>query len=168
MGFEGYTDFQKAVHANPLEVVFFASTGTPTDTGVHDIHRFLEDAVALINKARSIHITGSRSARASALCMNYMGRLVYDHFHLMMPAVSIKAEDLAKLSTDDLLIGFSTSSNATETFRLFRATHVLQITTIAITDDLISPLEVEASVTVIISVARKGRLYQRAPMISVI
>jgi len=167
-GFEGYPDFQKAVRASLFEVGSFAQTDTPTDTGVHDIDSCVKDAAALINKARSVHIAGSRSARAFALYMNYMGRMVYDHFHLMLPAASITAEDLAQLSTDDLLIGFSTRPYATETVRLFQAAHVLQIPTIAITDDFNSPLAAEASVTIIVPVAKKGRLYQMAPVITVI
>ena len=80
----------------------------------------------------------------------------------------VTAEDLAQLSTDDLLIGFFTRPYATETVRLFKAAHVLQIPTIAITDDLNSPLAAEARVTIIVPVAKKGRLYQMAPVITVI
>ena len=86
----------------------------------------------------------------------------------MLPAASITAEDLAQLSTDDLLIGFSTRPYSTETVRLFQAAHVLQIPTIAISDELNSPLAAEASVTIIVPVAKKGRLYQMAPAITVI
>ena len=125
-GFEGYPNFQKAVRASLFEVGSFAQTDTPTDTGFHDIDSCVKDAAALINKARSAHIAGSLSARAFALQMSYMGCMVYNHFHLMLPAASITAEDLN------------------------------------------SPLAAEASVTIIVPIAKKGRLYQMAPMITVI
>jgi DNA-binding MurR/RpiR family transcriptional regulator len=122
-------------------------------------------AAQMINKAGNVYIIGVRNAHAFALYMNYMGRMVFNNFHLLPPSASVTAEDLARLSRDDLLIAFSTSPYATETVRLVQAAYQLGIPTIAVTDAARSPIAQSASVSICVPITKQARLYQMAPVI---
>ncbi len=171
-GYEGYTDFQTAVRDWLLAdaaAAKAASQGAPSfDLQSPELQASINDAAAMINRARSVHITGFRSARAFALYMHYVGRMVFDHFHLMSPSGSGSPEDLARLTADDLVIAFGTLPYSTETVRLTDAARQLGIPTIAITDSKESPLATHASISVAVPIARPGRLYRMAPLTAVI
>ena len=100
--------------------------------------------------------------------MLFRSRMVFNNFHLMPPSASVTAEDLARLSRDDLLIAFSTSPYATETVRLVQAAYQLGIPTIAVTDAAGSPIAQSASVSICVPITKQARLYQMAPVISAI
>ena len=163
-GFAGYPDFQAAARRH-----LFASINQVPDAAPRRISSpAIARAAQMINEAGNVYITGVRNAHAFALYMNYMGRMVFNNFHLMPSAASVTAEDLAQLSRDDLLIAFSTSPYATETVRLVHAAYQLGIPTIAVTDAALSPIAQSASVSICVPITKQARLYQMAPVISAI
>lgn len=171
-GYEGYTDFQNAVRDWLLaETSLSAESPQGTVAGTEapsELQRQIAAAAAMINDARRVHITGFRSARAFALYMHYIGRMVFDSFFLMSPSGSGSPEDLAQITADDVMIAFGTRPYSTETVRIAEAARRLGIPTIAITDSPASPLAREASLSVSVPIVRPGRLYRMAPMTGVI
>jgi DNA-binding MurR/RpiR family transcriptional regulator len=165
-GFAGYPDFQAAVRRH-----LFAGNNQVPDAlaAPHQLNSpAIAKAAQMINEAGNVYITGLRNAHAFALYMNYMGRMVFNNFHLMPSSAPVTAEDLARLSSDDLLIAFSTSPYATETVRLMQAAQQLGIPTIAVTDASRSPIAQTASVIICVPITKQARLYQMAPVISAI
>jgi DNA-binding MurR/RpiR family transcriptional regulator len=165
-GFAGYPDFQAAARRH----LFTDNNPGPDE---HAAPRRINSpeiarAAQMINKAGNVYMIGVRNAHAFALYMNYMGRMVFNNFHLMPPKAPVTAEDLARLSRDDLLIAFSTLPYATETVRLVQAAYQLSIPTIAVTDAARSPIAQSASVCVCVPITKQARLYQMAPVISAI
>jgi DNA-binding MurR/RpiR family transcriptional regulator len=171
-GYEGYTDFQTAVRdwllADAAAAKATSQGALSADLQAPELQASINDAAAMVNRARSVHITGFRSARAFALYMHYVGRMVFDHFHLMSPSGSGSPEDLAQLTADDVVIAFGTLPYSTETVRLTDAARQLGIPTIAITDSKQSPLATHASISIAVPIARPGRIYRMAPMTAVI
>lgn len=100
--------------------------------------------------------------------MNYMGRMVFNNFRLMPPSASVTADDLARLSRDDLLIALSTSPYATETVRLVQAACQLGIPSIAVTDAARLPIAQSASIRVCVTITKHAQIHQMAPVISAI
>ena len=165
-GFAGYPDFQAAARRH---LFTDNNRGPDTHAAPHQLNSpEIARAAQMINKAGNVYIIGVRNAHAFALYMNYMGRMVFNNFHLMPPSASVTAEDLARLSRDDLLIAFSTSPYATETVRLVQAAYKLGIPTIAVTDAARSPIAQSASVSICVPITKQARLYQMAPVISAI
>ena len=165
-GFAGYPDFQAAARRH---LFTDNNRGPDTYAAPHQLNSpEIARAARMINKAGNIYIVGVRNAHAFALYMNYMGRMVFNNFHLMPPSASVTAEDLARLSRDDLLIAFSTSPYATETVRLVQAAYQLGIPTIAVTDAARSPIAQSASASICVPITKQARLYQMAPVISAI
>ena len=165
-GFAGYPDFQAAARRH---LFTDNNRGPDTYAAPHQLNSpEIARAAQMINKAGNVYIIGVRNAHAFALYMNYMGRMVFNNFHLMPPSASVTAEDLARLSRDDLLIAFSTSPYATETVRLVQAAYQLGIPAIAVTDADRSPIAQSASVSICVPITKQARLYQMAPFISAI
>jgi DNA-binding MurR/RpiR family transcriptional regulator len=165
-GFAGYPDFQAAARRH---LFTDNNQGPDSYAAPHQLNSpEIARAAQMINKAGNVYIIGVRNAHAFALYMNYMGRMVFNNFHLMPPSASVTAEDLARLSRDDLLIAFSTSPYATETVRLVQAAYQLDIPTIAVTDAARSPIAQSASVSICVPITKQARLYQMAPVISAI
>ena len=165
-GFAGYPDFQAAARRH---LFTDNNLGPDTYAAPHQLNSpEIARAAQMINKAGNVYIIGVRNAHAFALYMNYMGRMVFNNFHLMPPSASVTAEDLARLSRDDLLIAFSTSPYATETVRLVQAAYQLGIPTIAVTDAARSPIAQSASASICVPITKQARLYQMAPVISAI
>ncbi len=166
-GFDGYPDFQAAVRDSLFRQPSDPGGAGP-DAGGAQPSAQIREAADMINRARAVHITGARSARAFATYMHYMGRMVYDHFHLMSPSGAVTAEDLALLTGDDMLIAFSTYPYSTETVRLVEAAYSLNIPALAITDDISSPLARHASLSVTVPIIKQDRLFRMAPIITAI
>ena len=171
-GYDGYTDFQNAVRswllADHPAAKPAPQNALSVDMAAPDMQAQIVEIAVMINQARNVHITGFRSARAFAIYMHYIGRMVFDNFFLMSPSGSGSPEDLAQLSDDDVVIAFGTAPYSTETVRLVQAARQLGIPTIAITDSVESPLARQARASIAVPVARPGRLYRMAPMTDMI
>lgn len=174
-GFSGYPAFQTAVRAD----LYPTATKSPaTDDNVNSdtpkTHRSAKTqaqiykVAARIHTSRRVHIAGFRSAQAFASYMSYMGRMVFDNFHLMTESGLASAQDLAQMSPADTLITFSTTPYSSETVRLVQAARSLNIPTVAITDDILSPYGDYADLVIDVPISKTKRLFEMAPMISTI
>ncbi|WP_438997736.1 MurR/RpiR family transcriptional regulator [Candidatus Puniceispirillum sp.] len=173
-GYSGYPAFQRAVRANiyattPSSAADKYDNGASEPTQWRDkTHAQIAKVAARIHTSRQVHIAGFRSAQAFASYMNYMGRMVFDNFHLMTESGLASAQDLAQMSPADTLITFSTTPYSSETVRLVQAAQSLNIPTVAITDDILSPFGDYADLVIDVPISKTKRLFEMAPMISTI
>jgi len=164
LGYSGYREFQHAIRhevfphdddkRNPPE------SSASTDQ--------VNQAAALITAARRVYVIGSRSAYSFAHYTVYMARMVFDNFHLIAPSGANDAEDIAQMSSDDVIIAFSSRPYSIETVRLVEAAHQLNIKSVAITDRANSPLAKFAAVSVIVNIERGRHLYRMGAFFSAI
>lgn len=174
-GYSGYPEFQSAVRKDLYKVTSKSPMG---DDNVNNdkleslwnpsTQKQILKVAARIHTARRVHIAGFRSAQAFASYMSYMGRMVFDNFHLMTESGLASAQDLAQMSPADILIAFSTTPYSSETVRLVEAARSLNIPTVAITDDILSPLGNYADLVIDVPISKNKRLFEMAPMISTI
>ena len=174
-GYSGYPEFQSAVRADLYAVATPSSAADKYDNGASEqtqwrdkTHAQIVKVAARIHTSRQVHIAGFRSAQAFASYMNYMGRMVFDNFHLMTESGLASAQDLAQMSPADTLIAFSTTPYSSETVRLVQAARSLNIPTVAITDDILSPFGDYADLVIDVPISKTKRLFEMAPMISTI
>ena len=174
-GYSGYPEFQSAVRKDlyPEAVRSPAADDAVSSTDSKMLWTTKTQAqiakvAERIHTSRRVHIAGFRSAQAFASYMNYMGRMVFDNFHLMTETGLASAQDLAQMSPADTLIAFSTTPYSSETVRLVQAARSLNIPTIAITDDTLSPFGDYADLVIDVPISKTKRLFEMAPMISTI
>ena len=79
-GFDGYSDFQ--LHVKNL---FYSNNTKKENENFLNIKKVEESksidlAAKILTQSDSVYISGFRSAKSFALYMNYMGRMVFDHF----------------------------------------------------------------------------------------
>ena len=174
-GYSGYPEFQTAVR-NDLYPAPAKSSGAhngnnkviPDKPWNAKTQAQINKVAARLHSSRRVHIAGFRSAQAFASYMSYMGRMVFDNFQLMTESGLASAEDLAHMSPADTLIVFSTTPYSSETVRLVQAAQSLNITTVAITDDNLSPFDEYADLVIDVPISKTKRLFEMAPMISII
>ena len=100
--------------------------------------------------------------------MNYMGRMVFDNFYLLPDSGLSAAQDLAHLSSKNLLVAFSTAPYSTETVRLIKTAKSLNIKTLSFTDSVLSPLAQHSDYYVEVKIMKENKLFRMAPMVTVI
>jgi len=172
LGFDGYSDFQKAIQRHQHSQGSRPSNTSDAEGFDQAIDQaqdqFIEQAAALIANARQVYVTGARSAHGFAHYTTYMARMVFNKFQLIAPTGSSNAEDLALMSSDDVIIAFSSRPYASETVQFIKAAQQLGIKTIAITDAKTSPLAKMATVALTTPIKRGPFLYAMGPFLTTV
>ncbi|WP_281976233.1 MurR/RpiR family transcriptional regulator [Halobacillus litoralis] len=162
LGFSGYPEFQKHIQSSVqqqlttrerLEMSKEVYRGD--DQGIFDVlngdidnlemtmkHLNVEDfrkAVGYLLKARNVYIVANRSAAALGLFLHYYLDLILDHVE-MLDSIEKDADLLFDLQEEDLVIGISYSRYTKSTVDVFSYAHEKGASTIALTDNLLSPL----------------------------
>ena len=78
------------------------------------------------------------------------------------------AQDLAHLSSKNLLVAFSTAPYSTETVRLIKTAKSLNIKTLSFTDSVLSPLAQHSDYYVEVKIIKENKLFRMAPMLTAI
>ncbi|MDQ0268254.1 MurR/RpiR family transcriptional regulator [Cytobacillus purgationiresistens] len=103
-----------------------------------DEQQFLK-AANLLLKGRRIYICANRSAKAIGVFLQYYLNIILGHSE-MIGSADIVSEQLYKLQEDDVVIGISFARYSMNTIELVKYAKEQGATTIAITDNLMSPL----------------------------
>ena len=164
LGFDGYSDFQKAVQQFDHTPDHPPANNSDTDAFEDELHK----AAALITHARQVYVTGARSAFGFAHYTVYMARMVFNKFQLITPTGSMNAEDLALMSTEDVIIAFSSRPYSSETVQFVKAARKLDIHVIAITDTQNSPLAKLATVVLTTPIKRGPFLYRMGTVLTTV
>lgn len=164
LGFKGYKDFQKNIqrqrHIQSLSQDNYVSNDT--------FGNELKNAAALITAARQVYVTGARSAYGFAHYTVYMARMVFTNFQFIAPTGSMNAEDLALMSSDDVIIAFSSRPYSSETVQFIKAARQLDIQVISVTDTETSPLAKMSNVVLTTPIKKGPFLYQMGPVLTTV
>ncbi|MFS0749736.1 MurR/RpiR family transcriptional regulator [Oceanobacillus sp. 1P07AA] len=96
-------------------------------------------AVENLNSARRIYIVANRSATALGVFLQYYLEMILEHVELLQ-SLEISSDKLHQLNKQDVVIGISFSRYTKSTVQMFSFAKEKHATTIAITDNLLSPL----------------------------
>ena len=104
-----------------------------------DNHSF-EDAVRRILKAKEIYVIGLRSAAPLAQFLGYYLNYIFDRVHLVSSAAVDGFEEIARVSSEDVVVGISFPRYSTRTVEAMRFARSCGAQVISITDGPMSPL----------------------------
>lgn len=104
-----------------------------------DNHSF-EDAVRRILKAKEIYVIGLRSAAPLAQFLGYYLNYIFDRVHLVSSAAVDVFEEIARISSEDVVVGISFPRYSTRTVEAMRFARSCGAQVISITDGPMSPL----------------------------
>ncbi|WP_028782473.1 MurR/RpiR family transcriptional regulator [Thalassobacillus devorans] len=96
-------------------------------------------AVDSLVQARKVYIIANRSATSLGVFLHYYLNIILKNSELLQ-SVEVSAEKLSELEEEDVVIGISFSRYTKSTIQMFSYANKKQATTIAITDNLLSPL----------------------------
>ncbi|WP_408009834.1 MurR/RpiR family transcriptional regulator [Pseudalkalibacillus sp. A8] len=103
-------------------------------------------AVEYLLKARKVYIIANRSAVALGTFLHYYLDMILDHVE-MLDSIEQDADRLYELQKDDLVIGISYSRYTKSTVEVFSYAKEKGAMTVALTDNLLSPLIPHADVS---------------------
>ncbi|NBI30266.1 MurR/RpiR family transcriptional regulator [Chengkuizengella marina] len=169
LGFSGYPEFQRHIQTSVQQQLSTAErlklsnqVYGENDQGISQI--FKEDmgniqltmenldtnsfhqAVEYLLKAKKVYIVANRSAVALGLFMHYYLKMMLDHVEII-ESVKENTDLLYDLQSDDLVIGISYTRYTKNTVDIFSYAKEKGAITIALTDNLMSPLIQHADVS---------------------
>lgn len=168
LGFSGYRELQSEMQQSVQKqlttrerIKISSQVYDDSDQGIYDIFKddianirstmenldtkALLDAVDLLLKGKEIYITANRSSVSLGMFLEYYLDIILGNTHLLGP-VEIKPEELHRLNEKDVVIGISFARYSMSTVNMMSYAKELNATTIAITDNLRSPLIPHADV----------------------
>ncbi len=168
LGFSGYRELQSEMQQSVQKqlttrerIKISSQVYDDSNQGIYDIFKddianirstmenldtkALLDAVDLLLKGKEIYITANRSSVSLGMFLEYYLDIILGNTHLLGP-VEIKPEELHRLNEKDVVIGISFARYSMSTVNMMSYAKELNATTIAITDNLRSPLIPHADV----------------------
>lgn len=168
LGFSGYRELQSEMQQSVQKqlttrerIKISSQVYDDSDQGIYDIFKddianirstmenldtkALLDAVDLLLKGKEIYITANRSSVSLGMFLEYYLDIILGNTHLLGP-VEIKPEVLHRLNEKDVVVGISFARYSMSTVNMMSYAKELNATTIAITDNLRSPLIPHADV----------------------
>ncbi|KAB2332245.1 MurR/RpiR family transcriptional regulator [Cytobacillus depressus] len=103
-------------------------------------------AVEHLLKAKRVYIIANRSAMSLGVFLQYYLHMILDNVELLQ-SIETSSEQIYKINKDDVVIGISFARYTKSTIRLFSYSKAKNATTIAITDNLLSPLIPHADIS---------------------
>ncbi len=107
-------------------------------------------AVSSLLQARKVYVIANRSAASLGVFLNYYLGIILDHVE-MLQTIEDSSEKLYDITEEDVVIGISFSRYTNSTIQMFSYAKEKNVTTIAITDHLLSPLVQDADISLIAS-----------------
>lgn len=168
LGFSGYRELQSEMQQSVQKqlttrerIKISSQVYDDSDQGIYDIFKddianirstmenldtkALLDAVDLLLKGKEIYISANRSSVSLGMFLEYYLDIILGNTHLLGP-VEIKPEVLHRLNEKDVVVGISFARYSMSTVNMMSYAKELNATTIAITDNLRSPLIPHADV----------------------
>lgn len=168
LGFSGYRELQSEMQQSVQKqlttrerIKISSQVYDDSDQGIYDIFKddianirstmenldtkALLDAVDLLLKGKEIYISANRSSVSLGMFLEYYLDIILGNTHLLGP-VEIKPEELHRLNEKDVVVGISFARYSMSTVNMMSYAKELNATTIAITDNLRSPLIPHADV----------------------
>lgn len=168
LGFSGYRELQSEMQQSVQKqlttrerIKISSQVYDDSNQGIYDIFKddianirstmenldtkALLDAVDLLLKGKEIYITANRSSVSLGMFLEYYLDIILGNTHLLGP-VEIKPEELHRLNEKDVVVGISFARYSMSTVNMMSYAKELNATTIAITDNLRSPLIPHADV----------------------
>lgn len=168
LGFSGYRELQSEMQQSVQKqlttrerIKISSQVYDDSNQGIYDIFKddianirstmenldtkALLDAVDLLLKGKEIYITANRSSVSLGMFLEYYLDIILGNTHLLGP-VEIKPEVLHRLNEKDVVVGISFARYSMSTVNMMSYAKELNATTIAITDNLRSPLIPHADV----------------------
>ncbi|NDI34557.1 MurR/RpiR family transcriptional regulator [Chengkuizengella sediminis] len=169
LGFSGYPEFQRHIQTsvqqqlstaerlklsnklygeNDQEIsqIFKEDIGNIQLTMENLDAKSFHQAVEYLLKAKKVYIVANRSAAALGMFMHYYLNMILDHVEIL-ESMKENADRLYDLQNDDLVVGISYSRYTKNTVDVFSYAKEKGSMTIALTDNLLSPLIQHADVS---------------------
>ncbi|MFS1511634.1 MurR/RpiR family transcriptional regulator [Chengkuizengella sp. SCS-71B] len=169
LGFSGYPEFQRHIQTSVQQQLSTAErlkmsneVYGENDQGISQIFnedigniqftmenldtKSFQQAVEYLLKAKKVYIVANRSAAALGIFLHYYLNMMLDHVEIL-ETVNENADRLYDLQKDDLVIGISYSRYTKNTVDILSYANEKGALTIALTDNLLSPLIQHADVS---------------------
>jgi DNA-binding MurR/RpiR family transcriptional regulator len=169
LGFSGYPEFQQHIQSSVQQQLTAAErvkmseeVYEQNDRGISQI--FMDDlkniewtmnnldvqsfhhAVELLLKAKKVYIVANRSSAALGIFLHYYLTMILEHAE-MIESSERNADHLFEINSDDVVIGISYARYTKSTVDIFSFAKEKGCSTIALTDNLLSPLIPHADVS---------------------
>jgi len=105
-------------------------------------------AVASLLQARKVYVIANRSAASLGVFLKYYLGIILNNVE-MLQTIEDSSEKLYDITDEDVVIGISFSRYTNSTIQMFSYAKEKNVTTIAITDHLLSPLVQSADISLI-------------------
>jgi DNA-binding MurR/RpiR family transcriptional regulator len=117
-----------------------------------------DEVVRGLSEARTVHVLGLRKSFSPAYLLWYLLQLTRDQVHCLAPGTGTLVDQLRRIGPDDLCVAISIQRYAQDTVAALALAHDAGATTVALTDNLASPLVRLARWTLLVDTAGTGVL----------
>ncbi|MDO4838549.1 MAG: MurR/RpiR family transcriptional regulator [Clostridia bacterium] len=167
LGYEGYPQLQRALqelvsHRLTANQRFEMATDIRPDAALSTVlksdiqnlretmeemdQKVFQQVVDRLLNAKHIYVMGMRSAAPLAQFMSYYLNYIFDGVHLVASSVADVYEEIARIESDDVLVGISFPRYSTRTLEAMRFAKKHNAQVVALTDGPMSPLNEIADV----------------------
>ena len=167
LGYEGYPQLQRALqelvsHRLTANQRFEMATDIRPDAALSTVlksdiqnlretmeemdQKVFQQVVDRLLNAKHIYVMGMRSAAPLAQFMSYYLNYIFDGVHLVASSVADVYEEIARIESDDVLVGISFPRYSTRTLEAMRFAKRHNAQVVALTDGPMSPLNEIADV----------------------